>query len=75
MIFSLITSQEYRQSPGLVAYQSRILFAPLSVKVYYTINDIYTLPDGERAELIEGKLYNMAPPSRKHQYIIVFLQI
>lgn len=33
----------------------------------YTIDDIYALPDGERAELIDGKFYNMAPPSRKHQ--------
>ena len=28
----------------------------------YTIDDIYALPDGERAELIDGKIYNMAPP-------------
>jgi len=36
---------------------------------FYTINDIYALPDGERAELIDGKIYYMAPPSRKHQTI------
>lgn len=35
----------------------------------YTIDDIYALPDGERAELIDGKIYNMAPPSRTHQKI------
>ncbi len=35
----------------------------------YTIDDIYALPDGERAELIDGKIYYMAPPSRKHQKI------
>ena len=29
----------------------------------YTIKDIYELPDGERAELIDGKIYYMAPPS------------
>lgn len=33
----------------------------------YTIEDIYALPDGERAELIDGQIYYMAPPSRKHQ--------
>ena len=33
----------------------------------YTIADIYALPDGERAELINGQIYYMAPPSRKHQ--------
>ncbi|MCM1027763.1 MAG: Uma2 family endonuclease [Roseburia sp.] len=35
----------------------------------YTINDIYALPDGERAELIDGKIYYMAPPSWGHQRI------
>lgn len=35
----------------------------------YTVNDIYALPDGERAELIDGRIYYMAPPSRKHQEI------
>lgn len=35
----------------------------------YTIDDIYALPDGERAELIDGKIYYMAPPSWRHQRI------
>lgn len=35
----------------------------------YTIEDIYALPDGQRAELIDGKIYYMAPPSRTHQRI------
>lgn len=35
----------------------------------YTIDDIYTLPDGERAELIDGQIYYMAPPNRMHQDI------
>ena len=39
----------------------------------YTIDDIYALPDGERAELIDGKIYYMAPPSRNHQRISMFL--
>ena len=36
----------------------------------YTINDIYALPDKERAELIDGRIYYMAPPTRKHQRIV-----
>ena len=32
-----------------------------------TTEYIENLPDGERAELIEGRIYNMAPPSRRHQ--------
>ncbi len=39
----------------------------------YTIDDIYALPDGERAELIDGKMYGMAPPSRTHQRILFSL--
>lgn len=35
----------------------------------YTIEDIYALPDGQRAELIDGKIYYMDPPSRTHQKI------
>ena len=37
----------------------------------YTINDIYSLPDGERAELIDGQIYFMAPPTRKHKILLV----
>ncbi|MBD5135803.1 MAG: Uma2 family endonuclease [Lachnospiraceae bacterium] len=39
----------------------------------YTIEDIYALPDGERAELIDGKIYAMAPSNRRHQDIIFSL--
>lgn len=39
----------------------------------YTIDDIYALPDGERAELIDGKIYYMAPPSTKHQRLLNFI--
>ena len=41
----------------------------------YTIDDIYSLPDGERAELIDGRIYNMAPPNRTHQDILSFLHL
>ncbi len=36
----------------------------------FTIEDIYALPDGQRAELIDGKLYMMAPPVRIHQKLV-----
>lgn len=39
----------------------------------YTIEDIYELSDGERAELIDGRIYYMAPPSRTHQKISMLL--
>ena len=37
---------------------------PLPKQIIYTIEDIYSLPDGERAELIDGQIYYMAPPTR-----------
>ncbi len=39
----------------------------------YTIEDIYALPDGERAELIDGKIVYMAPPSTRHQRLLNFI--
>ena len=39
----------------------------------YTIDDIYALPDGQRAELIDGRMYMMAPPTRRHQRITLEL--
>lgn len=47
----------------------------LAQEKLYTIDDIYALPDGERAELIDGEIYYMAPPSRKHQDILSFLHL
>ena len=43
---------------------------PLPKEQTHTTEDIYNLPDGERAELIDGQIYYMAPPSRRHQDII-----
>ena len=40
---------------------------PLLEEKVYTIGDIYALPEGERAELIDGHIYYMAPPNRTHQ--------
>lgn len=41
----------------------------LRKELTYTTEDIYNLPTGERAELINGQIYYMSPPSRKHQDI------
>ena len=43
---------------------------PLPKQNYYTAEDYWNLPDGQRAELINGQLYAMAPPSRIHQEIV-----
>ena len=36
----------------------------------YTIEDIYALPNGQRAELIDGIIYDMTPPNRIHQKLL-----
>lgn len=38
--------------------------------VYYTVEDIYKMPDDQRAELIDGELYMMAPPGTEHQRLV-----
>lgn len=43
---------------------------PLSKEQLYTVEDIYKLPDGQRAELIDGVIYDMAPPNYKHQKLV-----
>ena len=43
---------------------------PLLRKQCYTIEDIYALPEGQRAELIDGQIYDMAPPKRIHQKLV-----
>lgn len=40
---------------------------------YFTIDDIYNLPEGKRAELIDGEIYMMATPSTKHQIMVTEL--
>lgn len=46
---------------------------PLPKSNTYTIDDIYALPEGQRAELIDGQIYDMAPPSPMHQELVMEL--
>lgn len=41
-----------------------------SEKRRYTIEDILNLPEGVRAELVDGKLYNKESPGWKHQWLV-----
>ena len=41
--------------------------------ILYTTEFIENLPEGERAELIDGHIYYMAPPSYTHQNISFFI--
>ena len=42
----------------------------ISLERTYTIEDIYALPEGQRAELIDGRMYMMAPPNTRHQRLV-----
>ncbi len=48
--------------------------APAQEKVY-TEEDYYNLPEDVRAELIDGRIYYQAAPSRQHQTILSELHI
>ena len=43
---------------------------PLLKTDHYTSEDYWNLPEEKRAELINGKFYDMAPPSRIHQKLV-----
>ncbi|MCI8711062.1 MAG: Uma2 family endonuclease [Ruminococcus sp.] len=40
------------------------------IRKSFTIDDVYALPEGQRAELIDGDLYMMASPGRTHQELV-----
>ena len=46
---------------------------PFSKENTYTTDYIYSLPEGQRAELIDGVIYDMAPPNRLHQELVMNL--
>ena len=43
---------------------------PLSKESSFTTDYIFSLPEGQRAELIDGVVYDMAPPNRLHQELV-----
>lgn len=49
----------------------------LSQEKSYTYADILDWPENERVELIDGKVYMMSPPARRHQKVCgeIFVQI
>lgn len=51
-------------------YAERPKGAPEKKQGEYTLEDYYNLPDDQRAELIDGVLYNMSSPTTYHQLVI-----
>lgn len=41
----------------------------------YTVEDMEKLPDDIHAELIDGRFYYMAPPTKTHQGLVTFLTV
>lgn len=41
----------------------------------YTVEDILNLPEGVRAELLDGEMYMMATPTRVHQLVSMWLSV
>ena len=50
-----------------------IIVMPTPPKKIYTIADIEALPEGQRAELIDGEMFMMASPTLNHQRILMWL--
>ncbi len=44
-------------------------------KTTFSAQDYWSLPEGTRAELIDGQLWNLASPSRVHQEIVSELHV
>ena len=45
------------------------------LKPNYTAEDYWALPEGVRAELIDGELWDLASPSRLHQEIVTVMTV
>ena len=46
---------------------------PFPQKQAYTTKDYWSLPEGQRAELIDGQFYNMDPPDYIRQKLVSVL--
>ena len=56
-----------------VAIERKGDYMPSADNRIYTIDDIEKLPEGERAELINGKIYYMSSPRLVHQRLLMEL--
>lgn len=58
-----------------LALQREELFMGTDVKKGYTVADIEALPEGKRAELIDGEMFEMACPMFTHQDMLSWLDM
>ena len=69
-VYSFFVSCETKTTIIQIAALKGGSFMPLPKQHTYTSEDYWNLPDSQRAELIDGQLYNMAPLNRMHQEIL-----
>ncbi|MBQ8304798.1 MAG: Uma2 family endonuclease [Blautia sp.] len=66
-----VSGYRYPQaSPGGASAVAEASAAYAASQRIHTIDEIYALPEGVHAELIDGQIYYMASPTRQHQEII-----
>ena len=58
-----------------LARKEDLLVMPTPIRRNCTIADIEALPEGQRAELIDGQMYMMASPSLNHQKLLMWLSV
>lgn len=75
LIAAILNPTHKKQHPRIIAYlfkmsRKEVYAMAGPQKKFFTTEDIYALPEGIRAELINGQIYYMAPPSRRHQALV-----
>lgn len=62
-------SNEEEKKDSMVLKESSAAYQLRTMQGECTLNDYYALPDGRRAELSDGVIYDMAAPNNLHQQI------
>ncbi len=68
-----VEEQRAEQVPESGNWNGGVMMEAIRKEEIYTIDDIYSLPEGKRAELIDGQIFYMAPPTTNHQRLVNYL--
>ena len=60
---------EETREDSLILREPSVVYQPRTIQGDHTLKDYYAIPDGHRAELIDGVIYDMAAPNNLHQQI------
>lgn len=64
-----VSYSEKTQEDSMMLRESSAAYQSRTMQGDCTLNDYYAIPDGHRAELIDGVIYDMAAPNNLHQQI------